>query len=279
MEANPSPIKPEIESRYRQMILERIPMSEQKPQDQQAILDMSLRDLLSTLFNWQNRRISIRPRTVYISRELQAKNRPEVIVIAEKIRKGEDLTPHLSERIETVLLANPKDSGLRHREDLDLLLNEWAIHHLHISTVLKTNGFVKRRSELLFATFRKNDAYLIELLDHDAFENEDLVKIAVANWPDAHLFSVMSNMTLQLDSPITSRNRRSQRDVAINTPVQLPTGLAAFSFLSGTGMSSFTEAKINQFWAKIVLDQDKCSVEDMVKALVPSLDWHPVSDR
>jgi hypothetical protein len=112
--------------------------------------------------------VSIRPRTVHISQELQAKSRPEVLVLADKIEKGANLNPHLSERIETVFMATPEDPGLRYREDLDLLLNEWAIHHLHISTILQTNGFVKRGREVLFAAFRHDDAYLIDFLDHSA---------------------------------------------------------------------------------------------------------------
>jgi len=115
-------IKPEIATGFRQMILNRIPMSKQEPADQQAILAMPFRDLLSTFYNWQNRRVSIRPRAVHISQALRAKNRNEVVVLADKIKKGEDLNPHLNERVETVFLATPKDPGLRYREDLDLLL-------------------------------------------------------------------------------------------------------------------------------------------------------------
>jgi hypothetical protein len=274
-------IKPEIATGFRQMILSRIPMSKQEPADQQAILDMPFRDLLSTFYNWQNRRVSIRPRAVHISQELRAKNRTEVAVLADKIKKGEDLNPHLSERVETVFLATPKDPGLRYREDLDLLLNEWAIHHLHISTILQPNGFVGRGRELLFAAFRHDDAYLIDLLDHKAFEDENLVQIATTNWPNAKLFSVTPGMKLLFPDtkPGTKPSRKQLRNAGVNTPVQLSTGIAGASAILGSGQSALVELKINHFLAKVINDQDRCSLDDILKAMTPALDFHPFSDR
>jgi hypothetical protein len=270
-------IKPEIATGFRQMILNRIPMSKQEPADQQAILAMPFRDLLSTFYNWQNRRVSIRPRAVHISQALRAKNRNEVVVLADKIKKGEDLNPHLSERVETVFLATPKDPGLRYREDLDLLLNEWAIHHLHISTILQTNGFVERGRELLFAAFRHDDAYLIDLLDHKAFEDENLVQIATTNWPNAKLFSVTPGMKLLF--PDTKPGRKQLRNAGVNTPVQLSTGIASASAISRCGQSALVELKINHFLGQVIKDQERCSVDDILKAMTPALDFHPFSDR
>jgi hypothetical protein len=49
--------------------------------------------------------------------------------------------------------------------------------------------------------------------------------------------------------------------------------------VDAAGKSLFVELKINEFWVKILRDQDRYSVEAMLEALLPSLDWHPVSDR
>jgi hypothetical protein len=185
-------MKPQLDSAIRSEILKRIPMTKLKTEDQKGLLVLDLRELFSKFYNWQNRRVSVRPRRIHISRELEAKNRPEAKVLAEKIKKGEDLTPHLSTRVKTVFTANPSKPGLGSRRDLDLLLSEWGIHHLHISTVVRANGFVKRGKDLLFVAFKKDDAYLIDLLDHNAFTNESVVHTAVRNWPNAGLFAVIA---------------------------------------------------------------------------------------
>jgi hypothetical protein len=65
----------------------------------------------------------------------------------------------------------------------------------------------------------------------------------------------------------------------VSTLVQTAGGIAGFSSISGTGKSVFVELKITEFWVKILRDQDRYSVEAMLEALLPSLDWHPVSDR
>ncbi len=44
--------------------------------------------------------------------------------------------------------------------------------------------------------FKRNDAYLLDLLDHDSWTKESLVETAVTDWPGAKLFTVMRGMKL-----------------------------------------------------------------------------------
>lgn len=266
-----------LETAIRNEILTRIPMNMLEPEDSHGLLALDLRLLLSRFYNWKNRRVSIRPRNVHISRELKAKNRPEVNVLAGKIEKGVDLTPHLSRRIDAVFTANPSRQELTSRKDLDLLLNEWAIYHLHISDVLEGDGFVKRGKDLLMAAFRRDDAYLIDLLDHDAWTKENLVKIAVTDWPDAHLFIVMPGMRLTL--PVLEGDRGQLRAAGLTTPVQLPSGLAFGMGMSRAGTSSWIEGQINKLWNSIALDEMRNVPEsEILDKVRNALAWYPFSE-
>lgn len=271
-------MKPELEAAIREEILKRIPMARLKVEDQEGLRALDLRILFSRFFNWQNRHVSSRRRNVHLSGQLVAKNRPEVQPLADKIENGSDLTPHLSRRIDTVFITNPKQPELDRRADLDLLLNDWGIFHLHISQILESDGYAKRGRELLMVIFKRNDAYLLDLLDHDSWTKESLVETAVTDWPGAKLFTVMPGMKLYPPGrPEIART--DLRNSAINTPVELPMGLVFGPGMSRAGTSGIVEVQINQFWNKIALDEPRCSVAQIIDAIQPGLAYHPFSDR
>jgi len=138
------------------------------PADQSGeIAGVSFQELLIVYGNWRARHVPRHPRAVHISTELQMNQKyitykSELDAIIRAIESGSSLTPHLSRRITTAYEpASSRAPNLQGRRDLDLLVADWGIHHLHLSTVLESDGFVKRTGELLFAAFAKDDAYLI----------------------------------------------------------------------------------------------------------------------
>src|SRR5665213_2212108 len=94
--------------------------------------------------------VGTRPRTVYRSRELLASAEAQTFSaeIAELVRKteaGEDLTPHLSRAVDTAFLSAQERAALpqhQREKDLDRMLADWGIHHLHLSNELEADGFV-----------------------------------------------------------------------------------------------------------------------------------------
>jgi hypothetical protein len=156
------------------------------------------------------------------------------------------------------------------------LLNDWGIHHLHLSEVDRGDGFVVRTGDLLFAVFRRNDAYLLDILGHGGWTDESLVEIAVSNWPHSGLFQHVPNMTLQ--SPVSEDLRKKLRDSGIYTPVQLPTGVAFGPRLSRGSTSARIEAQIVKFWNSIALDEMRYSHADILAQIPRALDYHPFSD-
>ena len=94
--------------------------------------------------------------------------------IENTIKSGGDLTPHLSTKILYLKYNDP-------------MMNDWGIHHLHLGTRPETKGknkgFVKRTGPLLYCYFTESDAYLLDIRDHGAFEDQELVAIMHENWP------------------------------------------------------------------------------------------------
>jgi hypothetical protein len=150
-----------------------------------------LRELLHIYGNWRGRHPFARPRTVHRSTEMLASAEPQTCSpkIAELVRKieaGEDLTPHLSRRVAAAFLSVQERAALPAHErekDLDRMLADYGIHHLHLSNVVEADGFVTGGRELLFAVFGRDDAYLLGIYTHDDWSHEELVPIIVRNWP------------------------------------------------------------------------------------------------
>jgi hypothetical protein len=166
--------------------------------DQAVVADLqqkSIGHLLIFFLNWVNRHVHPHPREVLFSEELLRNPLSEtysenLAALCDKIKSGTDLSPHLSSKI--AVGYKPQDQSkkknLNARKDLDMLLNDWGVHHLHLSQTMEPNGFATRSANLLFAIFMPERAYLLDILPHGAWGDEKLVQIAVRNWPNDELF-------------------------------------------------------------------------------------------
>jgi hypothetical protein len=125
-------------------------------------------------FNWLNRLIQPSKRKVHYSKEFicPPNEQDGLFKLEQKIIAGENLIPHLTRTIKDIRYN-------------DLLLNDWGIHHLHLSSKVEADGFVKRNEYILYALFNKNDAYLIQIMDHKSFSKQELLRILHKNWPES----------------------------------------------------------------------------------------------
>jgi hypothetical protein len=187
---------------------------------------MSLSDLVIVYANWSTRLVAVHPRTVHVSARLKAsaeyaKNRSDVDALAAKIESGLDITPHLSKDIKTryVPISRRSQNG-RRRADLDRLVAEWQIHHLHISAKMKSSGLVERGKPLLFVRFERTDAYLIEVLDHNSWTALSVFETCVREWPSANLFGA-SISGLRLANPLTQDEITGNRWAGINSLLEV----------------------------------------------------------
>ena len=187
-----------LEKRLRRYALAELPSRNGQKHELESL---ELRDLLAVYGNWRYRCPSARPRHVHVSRELEeemeAGEAPEVLEsLIQRIKDGGDLKPFLSRGVKVAL--DRRKGTLHHlRKDLDLLLAEWGVHHLHLSTLIQGDGFAKRTRDLLFVVLRPDDAYLIGIFPHGSWMKRAVAERAVRNWPEAELF-LRSNYAIGL---------------------------------------------------------------------------------
>lgn len=155
----------------------------------------STSELLIHYFNWYCRLVPQVRRRVHKSTELKGKiknfptaTRRALREIEEDISRGNDLTRYLSRGIRYGYISRKNaPTKNKHRRDRDLMIYDWGLHHLHLSTVIERDGFVARSRDLLFAAFLANDAYLIDVAPHGSWYLRSLLETIVANWPDSGL--------------------------------------------------------------------------------------------
>lgn len=127
-----------------------------------------------------------------------AEHSSALAAIEGKIKAGGDLNPHLSTRVAEPLRPDLPASPHK-RSDRDLLLADWGVHHLHLSTEVRSDGSVKRGRDVLFAVFMPEDAYLIGIYDHQPHANwaaEEIFGVMVREWPQAELAIEIGGVSL-----------------------------------------------------------------------------------
>jgi hypothetical protein len=138
---------------------------------------------LIDFMNLEMKLIKPAPRIVFVSKEYKSRripleNRRALSLIENKIRIGVDVNYH-------------KNKGTLDPTYNDLLLNDWIIHHLHLSDtkVQKNQRFYDRTKYILFAAFNATQAFFIDIRTHGKngephiFAKKELLEIIDKNWP------------------------------------------------------------------------------------------------
>ena len=79
---------------------------------------------------------------------------------------------------------NPHLNNATKKDKLDGLLYDWGIHHLHLGETFSAPGYVKRTGPVLFAIFRNDNVYFIDIRDHVGWSDKGLLEIVNENWPE-----------------------------------------------------------------------------------------------
>jgi hypothetical protein len=143
------------------------------PPDEVANLDD--RDVRYRYFDAQRRRIAPAPRTIKTADDFLCP--PEHLTgwgaLQERVRKGEDVNPHLSKRHASLL-------------NLDGLLAEWGVHHFHLGVVPDplNPAYVGRTGPLLYALVNERCFCAINVYTHRSFEDSRVLESIHRNWPD-----------------------------------------------------------------------------------------------
>ena len=192
--------------------------------------------LLVVYHNWINRLVKPQPRTVHSSEAFQrnpltVQLASDVSQIIDDIEQGIDLTKYLSRDIERAVTQIPGQSW---RRDLDLMLNSWGVHHLHISTELEPDGFVRRdRSfpHLLFVVFKPRAAYVVDIMLHGDWTRDHVLEVLADEWANEGIVHEMNGERDNLPTPLTERDREVLRTKRVNSAfefrgrVYIPSGM------------------------------------------------------
>lgn len=195
-------------------------------------------------YNARRRRIGISARAVLRSAELSARSLTAEVekglssIEAASIA-GSDLRPYLSDRVDDLLWV-------------DRLLNDWGIHHLHLAP--------KGSRELLYVIAKPDTLYFIDVLDHGAFGERELVQIVHRNWPA--LLPRSPGMQAISEQPHRSgKTINAFRHVGVNAPVVMDDGtvyVALGGGYVGNGMSSLALQYANAAMTQARLLEDQC---------------------
>lgn len=148
------------------------------PNDQRSLKHLEekgLRDVLIDFINWRSRYVGIRPRGITVESAAATDPRwtslsTEIDGFLEKVRNGDDLTPHLSLKPHTrgftpAALA-PGASSEDKWSDKDFVLAAQGLHHFH----LEPPGRIERSNDLLFAHVTRDSFNVIAIFDHSVFD-------------------------------------------------------------------------------------------------------------
>jgi hypothetical protein len=208
----------DIDQDIRDHVLATLPYD---PAERAELEAKSAPELLITYLNWFFRLIPSASRRPHRSQALRSNplataHKADLAALVSKIAGGADLTPHLSTRIQTGYKTRSGSSYAR-REDLDLLLAEWQVHHLHLSSKLRPDGFVERTGPLLFAVFSPADAYLINIFHHGDWSREAIAHIMIEEWPNSGFVHEAKGI-IGLERHVTEQERQTLRSSGISAP-------------------------------------------------------------
>jgi hypothetical protein len=208
----------DLEQDIRDHVLSALPYD---PTKRAELAVKSAAELLIIYLNWFNRLVPAQPRRVHLSQAMQRNSayaalKSDIDQIIGKIGAGSNLTAHLSTRVKNGY-ESPTKGKYNRRPDLDLMLAEWQVHHLHISNVIEANGFVKRDGPLIFAAFRPEDAYLIDIFDHGDWTREAIAQILIDEWPQCGFVRELKNI-IGLSRHTTEEERKALRNAGISSP-------------------------------------------------------------
>ncbi len=133
------------------------------------------RDVRYHYFDAQRRRIAPAPRTTKIADDFVCPPEHEIgwKALQAKVRKGEDINPHLSRRHASLL--NP-----------DGLLAEWGVHHFHLGVASdpKHPAYIGRTGPLLYALVNDQTFCAINVYAHQSFEDSRVLESIHRNWSE-----------------------------------------------------------------------------------------------
>jgi len=207
----------QIVESVRTWILQNLPYDQGDASLTSYLNGLDARELLIRYHNWSSRFIRPRPRTVLKSAEfsrnpITLQRAHDLGFLVDDIEQGRDLMKYLSKDVVRNVVRAP---GGR-RPDLDLMLNDWRVHHLHISSQLDPDGFVNRDGPLLFCVFHPETAFLIDIMGHGDWTREHVLQVIAREWPDSGIVHEVRSALAGASPTLTDKQRANLRKNHMN---------------------------------------------------------------
>ncbi len=163
---------------FRLSIAKAIPKFPNNRETLKLLESESLKSLMIHHWNWAIRYISMRPRAIHIEPSASSDMRwsalkAEITAFLEKVKNGQDLTPHLSLAPHTrgyTPASSSRGACVDRWADKDFLLNVMGYHHFHLGLATEAKGFASRTDDLLFAKVSRDRFTCVAILDHSVFD-------------------------------------------------------------------------------------------------------------
>lgn len=160
---------------FRLGLAKRIPKFPNDKSSLQALEAKSLGGLLVDYANWAFRYIAPRVRKVVVEPSASGDEKwhslnTDIQALLEKVKSGDDLTPHLSLQPHTrgfTPAASAPGPNVDRWADKDMLLNVMGYHHLHFDAY-PTQGM--RSDDVLFCHVNRDTLTAIGVFNHTVFE-------------------------------------------------------------------------------------------------------------
>ena len=221
-------------------VLDYLPYDRTDPKLVAALKAKGGPELLVIYLNWHSRLVAAAPRKVlrsaaFDANQINKQRAAAIATIIEDIERGNLLTKYLSRSVSVgfALPRDPEKKQLGRRRDLDLLLNDWGIHHMHISTAIGADGLVKRDGPVIFAIFKPERAYLIDIMGHGEWAREHVIRVIVKTWPNDGLVNELKGV-LGTSRSHTDQERAQIREAGLSTFVEFD----GHVYLAGLGIST-----------------------------------------
>lgn len=198
-------------------------------------------------FNLKLREISPEPRTVYKTKAFSydAKYQKAIDEIERKASSGESLTPHLSKFFLDLNYNDP-------------LLNDWGLHHLHLSTKIGPAGFTERTGPLLFAHVQPGAFYMVAVLPHGSWTNRQLLEEMLTNWPQLLARHELKGI-VGVEHDITEKEHAQLRKGHVQAILQL-SDKKVYTSIGGGVATDGTNIRVvmaHDRWATFIWDIEK----------------------
>lgn len=209
--------------------------------------------LLVIYHNWLSRLVRPAKRSVHLSREfasnpLRTKHSAGLNDTLAAVENGIDLTSRLSKLVINGYIANSSSKT----KDKDLMLNDWSVHHLHLGTKPDANdpAYIQRTGKLLFVIFRPTAACVLDIFDHAAWTDRDIVRIAVGNWPGLDFFLEMKGV-VGVAANFDEKEHQKLRRAGITSAVEIDGRVYVGRGMLSTAGTSYQSARA----ADVLLDR------------------------